>query len=366
LHQLNHDEIPDTPEELRTRNARIVQLCEWAEDLLEDRTGTLAEAIARARRAPEIIAGVRADAASLRTRIPHARDTVQRMAARYSAQALQQVDSNPSEADQLLGFAEHSASVAERRREAGQREQANLALEAATEAVRRAETLLDAVETFEVEALRAEDSRGDLVVARTAPQVPGVTAAMAELDAALRALPAAGVNTDPFSQLNRLREANAGLDDAIAVARERAARVIPPLEHVRHAIDDADRQLAVSRDVIAGHRGWIGADARTRVAEAERIRVDLDRLLGTSASAATAIDEDVREEALAMARRVAFLANEGLQLAQRDIDASRPQNGGQWGNQGYGGGRRGGMSDGMGGILGGLVIGSLLGDIFDG
>src|SRR5687768_17084450 len=33
LHQLNHDEIPDTPEELRTRNARIVQLCEWAEDL---------------------------------------------------------------------------------------------------------------------------------------------------------------------------------------------------------------------------------------------------------------------------------------------------------------------------------------------
>ncbi len=30
LHQLNHDEIPDTAEELRTRNARIVQLCDWA------------------------------------------------------------------------------------------------------------------------------------------------------------------------------------------------------------------------------------------------------------------------------------------------------------------------------------------------
>ncbi|HKP08900.1 MAG TPA: hypothetical protein VJU58_16745, partial [Microbacterium sp.] len=42
LHQLNHDEIPDTPEELRTRNARIVQLCEWAEDLLDDRTEALA------------------------------------------------------------------------------------------------------------------------------------------------------------------------------------------------------------------------------------------------------------------------------------------------------------------------------------
>ncbi len=70
LHQLNHDEIPDTPEELRTRNARIVQLCEWAEDLLEDRTHALAEPIARARRAPEIIAGVRADAERLSAPAP--------------------------------------------------------------------------------------------------------------------------------------------------------------------------------------------------------------------------------------------------------------------------------------------------------
>ncbi|QKJ19989.1 hypothetical protein [Microbacterium hominis] len=376
LHQLNHDEIPDTPEELRTRNARIVQLCEWAEDLLDDRTSALAERIALARRAPEIIAKVRSDAVRLRARIPDARDTVQRMGARYSPHALAQIEANPAEADQLLGFAEHSAGIAERRREAGQREQANMALEASTEAVRRAETLLDAVETFEVEALRAEstlaaiveDSREDLVVALREPQTPGVTTAIAALQRALAALPAAGVNTDPFEQLTRLREANAGLDAAIAAARERAARPIPPLEHVRHAIDDADRQLAVARDVIAGHRGWIGADARTRIAEAERVRVDLDRYLGTSAAAAVNIDEDHREQAFAMARRVAFLASEALQLAQRDIDQSRPQGYDQWGGGpqgGWGGGRRDGGSGVMGGILGGLVIGSLLDGMFD-
>lgn len=376
LHQLNHDEIPDTPEELRTRNARIVQLCEWAEDLLDDRTEALAEPISRARRAPEIIAKVRSDAVALRARIPQARETVQRLSSRYAAHALAQVDQNPAEAEQLLGFAEHSAGVAERRREAGQREQANMALEACTEAVRRAETLIDAVETFEVEALRAEstlsaiveDSRGDIVVALKEPPSPAVTAAVQELQAALSSLPAAGVNTDPFALLSRLREANAGLDAAIAAARERAARPIPPFEHVRHAIDDADRQLAVTSDVIAGHRGWIGADARTRLAEAERIRVDLDRFLGTSASAATAIDEEKREQAMAMARRVAFLAGEGLQLAQRDIDTSRPDGGPQgWGGpqQGWGGQRRGGGSDLMGGILGGLVIGSILDGIFD-
>jgi hypothetical protein len=375
LHQLNHDEIPDTPEELRTRNARIVQLCEWAQDLLDDRTEALAAPIERARRAPEIIAKVREDAARLRARIPQARETVQRLASRYSAEALAQVEANPSEAEQLLGFAEHSAGIAERRREAGQREQANLALEACAEAARRAATLIDAVETFEVEALRAEstlsaiveDSREDIAVALREPHTPAVSAAISDLQAALASLPAAGVNTDPFTLLTRLRTANSALDEAIAKARERAARPIPPLEHVRHAIDDGDRQLAVARDVIAGHLGWIGADARTRLAEAERIRIDLDRYLGTSASAATTIDEDHREQAMAMARRVAFLAGEALQLAQRDIDSSRPQGGpDQWGGpqQGWGRGRRGG-GDLMGGILGGLVIGSILDGFID-
>lgn len=373
LHQLNHDDIPDTPEELRTRNARIVQLCEWAEDLLDDRTAALAEPIERARRAPEIIAGVRADAARLRARLPEARATIERLSARYSADAMKQIEANPAEAEQLLSFAEHSAGVAERRREAGQREQANLALEASTEAVRRAATLLDAVETFEIEALRAEatlaaiveDSRGDIAAALKEPHTPAVSKAIADLQAALAALPPAGVNTDPFTHLSRLREANSALDAAIAAARERAARPIPPLEHVHHAIDDADRQLAVARDVIAGHRGWIGADARTRLAEAERVRVDLDRYLGTSAAAATSIDEDHREQAMAMARRIAFLAGEALQLAQRDIDAARPQEMTPWGapQQGWGGRRGGG--DLMGGILGGLVIGSILDGIFD-
>lgn len=376
LHQLNHDDIPDTPEELRTRNARILQLCEWAEDLLDDRTEALAEPIARARRAPEIIAGVRRDAVSLRSRVPHARETLDRLAARYAPEALTQVDSNPAEAEQLLGFAEHSAGVAERRREAGQREQANLALEAAAESVRRAETLLDAVENFEIEALKAEstlaaiivDSRGDLVTAKTVEQTPAVVAASSALAEALRALPAAGVNTNPFTHLTRLREANTALDAAVDAERERAARPVIPPEHVRHAIDDADRQLAIARDVLAGHRGWIGADARTRLAEAERVRTDLDEFLGQRASVGSSvIPEDKREEAQNLARRVAFLANECLQLAQRDIDASRPQQQpGNWDSWGGRGGRGGDGGNGLvGGILGGLVIGSLLDGMFD-
>jgi hypothetical protein len=169
----------------------------------------------------------------------------------------------------------------------------------------------------------------------------------------------AGSRSDPFAELSMLREKNAALDVAVDTARERAARPVPPEGHVRHAIDDADRQLSVARSVIAGHRGWIGADARTRLAEAESLRLGL--------APAGPIPEDDREKALADARRCALLAGEALQLAQRDIDGSRPNDG--WGGPGgYGGGwggRSGGGGNMVGGILGGLVIGSMLDGMFD-
>ncbi len=365
LKQLNHDEIPDTPEEVRTRNARIVQLCEWAEELIDDRTSALAEAIERARRAPEILASVRSDVAALERRIEPAHAVIARVAQRYHPDAVARVGGNADEAAGLLDFARHGADVAERRRDAGERGPANIALETATEAVRRARTLLDAVDDFEVEALRAQstlaevvaDSRDDLVQARNAPQTPAVATAMSELQQALTLISPAGTKSDPFAELSALREKNAALDVAVDTARERAARPLPPESHVRHAIDDADRQLSVARSVIAGHRGWIGADARTRLAEAESLRAGLP--------ASGPIAEDDRERAFAEARRCATLAGEALQLAQRDIDGSRPGDG--WGaGGGWGGGGRGGAGGGMvNGILGGLVIGSILDGIFD-
>jgi hypothetical protein len=372
LQQLNHDEIPDTPEELRTRNARIVQLCEWAEGLLDEKTAALAEPIALARNAPQILVNLRADAARLRQRIDPARDTLGRLSERYSPEALRQVAQTPEEAARLLDFAEHGAEIAERRRADGQREQGNMALEAATESVRRATAMLDALDTYEVEALRAEStlaavvdsSRGDLETARTAPQSPAVVEAAQALTAALAALPASGEKTDPLSDLTRLREANQALDAAVATAVARAANPLPTTSQVQNAVDDADRQLSVARDVIAGQRGWIGADARTRLAEAERLRADLP---GPASLAALA--EDDRPAAIDAARRVAFLASEALQYAQRDIDGARPYGGwgqpGAYPQQGWGGNPRGGMGDVMGGVIGGLVIGGLIDDIFN-
>lgn len=363
LHQLNHDEIPDTPEELRTRNARIVQLCDWAEDLLDEKTAALAESIAKVRRAPEIRAKVRADAEAYAARIPQVRSIVERLTSRYSDSAVQQIRNSADEAEQLIAFATHGADVAERRHAARQNEEATLALETATEAIRRVGALLDAVDDFEIEALRAEstlaevvaDSRGDIVAARSAPNVPSVAEAVVNLENQLAALAPAGTRNDPFAELTRLRTANTALDDAIAKAHYRMQHPLPTIAQVQHSLDDADRQLGVARGLISGHRGWIGADARTRFAEAERLRIDIPQLIEP---------EETREQALTASRRVAQLAAEALQFAQRDIDSARPQQQG-WGGDGWGGGRRGSGGDIMGGIMGGLVIGSILDGIFD-
>ena len=361
LHQLNHDHIPDTPEELRTRNARIVQLCEWAESVLDERTEALEEKVARIRRAPEVLQRVRADVERLRERLPEMRSTLERLSARYRTDSLQRVRMSAEEAERLLDFALHSADVSERRRAASRPEDANVALEAATESVRRAESIFDGVDSFEIEALRAqntladvvEDSRGDLSEALAAQRTPAVDQAIQRLQDALASIDAGG-ERDPFADLALVSAANAALD----AAREKAARPVPSHEHVQHDVAAADHAISIASSLIEGQRGWIGADARTRLAEARRIRSEIDAL---------PVEEETRERAQQLARRAQGLADEALRLAQRDIDSSRPD-GDDWGwggGRGRGGPRGGGGSGMLGPVIGGVILGGLLDDIFD-
>ena len=363
LHQLNHDDIPDTKEELRTRNARIVQLCDWAEDVLDERTAVLKERIEKIREAPRVREKTREEARRIAERLPIAEQTIERLTQRYSPEALQRIGANPSEGRQLIDFALHSCDVAQRRREAGRKEDALVALETAIEAVRRAQSILDAVDDFEIEAIRTQntladvvaDSRADIAAAQRERQTPAVVQAVTQLDQALRALTPPGSQGDPFAELAHISSLNAALDQA----RARAQRNIPSIEHVAHDVDAADRAIYSARSLIEGHREVIGADARTRLAEAERLRIDAGTLVA---------DEDTRERARDMARRSGQLANEALQVAQRDIDQARRNTygGGYGGGPGWGG-PQAGPSGGniLGGIIGGAILGGIIGDIFD-
>ena len=331
VNRTNHDPFRGTAEDVQARHARIVLLCQQAEHLLDEHVSSLADGVARARHAPEVIAGVRADVERLRSFLPQAREAIEQLAVRYASEALTPVESNAAEAEQLLGFAEHSVGVAERRRDSGHREQSIVALEASVDSVRRAASLLDAVEAFEVEALRAESelaaivekSRRALAAALENPHSRAVGNAIADLQAALADLPPAGVNTNPFAHLIRLREANARLDAAVAAERERATHPIVLVDHVRRAITHADRELDVARDAIAGHPGRIGPEALTRLAESERLRIDLGHYLSNADVTISMMDLDRRAQVISLAERVASLASESQTLARRDLDTFR-------------------------------------------
>ena len=367
LHQLNYDDIPDTVEELRTRNTRIVQLCEWAEQVLDTETEALRGQVERVRQAPAVLQAVRDDIERLRARLPEINEIVAHLSEQYTPAALGRLRFTTGETERLLDVATRSADVSERRRNAGQLEESNLAMETATETMRRASAMVDGVDRFEFEAIRAQatladviaDSRNDLIVAARVPRTSEVTEAARRLETQLAAIGTAGVATDPFAELAALSAANAALD--AAVARERASRPVPSLDHVRHDVRAADHALSIADGLINGHRGWIGADARTRHAEAIRYRSEIDSLI---------VSEETREQAQQLARRSAQLANEAVRLAQRDIDSSRPD-GNDWGfgsfGQGRGnkGGNNGGGASILGPVLGGFILGSIIDDIFD-
>jgi hypothetical protein len=277
---------------------------------------------------------------------------------------------DPGEAERLVDFAERSADLAKRRSAAGDSTRAIAALEAVTETLRRAESVIDGVDNFEIDALRAEgtlaevisDSRGDLVEAAQFTGVPAVTEAMQALESALAGVRSTPDGADPFADLVTVSAANAALDKAVAQARERASRPVPTLEKVRIEVESADRGIEMAKRIIEGHRGWIGADARTNLAEAQRVRSELEPLLQP---------EETREEAQRLARRSAALADDAVRAAQRDIDSQRPDgdNWDDWGGFGGPGRRRGGPggrgSGVLGPVLGGVLLGGILDDIFD-
>ncbi|GAA1938906.1 hypothetical protein [Agromyces allii] len=229
LNRLNHDAMPGTPGEVRARYELILRLCEWAEHVLGALTSTLADRVARARRAGVVVVEIRADVARERAGILTARDPVD-----------------------LLAI------------------------------------------------------------------LPPVDAG-ADASAKTRA--------DAQAHLNRPRAARSALDAATTAAGDRHARATrtrSPANLLQHAVQDADRTLGVARDMVTTHPGCIGDEALTRLAEAERTRIDLGHCLGTSvASTLTASDQRNGDRVLAMARRVAALASESLDLARRDLAALR-------------------------------------------
>jgi hypothetical protein len=170
--------------------------------------------------------------------------------------------------------------------------------------VRRESELADAA--GRVPAARGEVEL-DLAEARALPGealAPVVARATAALTAADEA--AGGPQPDPIAALRLLGEAGAALDRGIADSRAAAERDRRAAAALEQAVLTARSSVAAAEDFVATRRGAVGAQARTRLAEARR---HLAQAGGPDPVAA------VRE-----AQHADALAQEALRLARADVN----------------------------------------------
>src|SRR5690606_23305925 len=148
-------------------------------------------------------------------------------------------------------------------------------------------------------------------------------------------------HTDPLGSFTRVVEADARLDELRA--RTRAAK--QPAEEMRRRLEQdlnaAQAQVTAAADFIGTRRGVVGAQARTRLSEAQR-----------HLQAAQQAAESDPAAAVQYARSAASLAAQALRSAQNDVQ--------RWNNQHRP--PRGGSSGGnvAGAVLGGILINSVL------
>jgi uncharacterized membrane protein YgcG len=329
--------------------------------------------------APQVLERAEVTAAALPGRIAAAEAALGPLALRYADSALEPVAGHPAEARDRLEFARTSLQQA-RTAIGSDHGRAAVFVRAAEGALDQATTLADSVTRRERELHAADaklrealaETEADLGEARgLLSAVPGPQSgpaadshlgdgtpegraagggsfggAHAELRgrmaraetvlAAVREEVTAG-RPDPIAALRRVEEADAALDEALAAAREQESGGARAAALLDQALLAARSEVAAARDVVTTHRGGIGSQARTRLAEAER------RLRQAEALAATD-----PQQALDQAGQADRLARDAQSYARQDLN-------------GYGGSGGRGMG-GMGGaVLGGILLGDLLG-----
>jgi hypothetical protein len=151
-----------------------------------------------------------------------------------------------------------------------------------------------------------------------------------------------------------VEQANAKLNGVLGRIRNRDEQVRRAQAALPRVLDAAQQAVASTRRFIDTRRGGVGAEARTRIVDAQQ---KLDRAVQLSTSDPIG--------ALAAAQLAQQRATEAYDLASQDVDDFR--NNGPWGGGGggYGGGGYGG-GGGTGGAFGGAVLGGVLGGLLTG
>ncbi|MGW2077466.1 TPM domain-containing protein [Streptomyces sp. NPDC001939] len=360
LRQQLDDAHPEDDATKRQMLDEIISRCTEAGRRLDAEAADFDRLRALERTAPEALAHVEVTSRDLAARTATAEETLTALGSRYAPSALLPVAGHIEQAKDRLVFATTNLGQARSCVDGGDNGRAAVFLRAAESAVDQTGTFVDAVDRLGQELAEAAgklpaaltESDTDLADARgllegmtegaSTADLRGRIARVETVAAGVRKEMAAGPY-DPIDALRRVEEADSALDASLAEARERESGTARARSLLDQAELAARSSVGAASDFITTHRGAVGSEARTRLAEAQR-HLEYVRTAAQTDPAA----------ALAGAQRADALARQAQQLAEHDVRSFGNPYGG-----GGGGGRGGG---GMGGaVLGGIILGELLG-----
>lgn len=362
LQQQLDDVDPDTDAERRAWYGGITRLAGEADALLDEQAERFDALRALERNAPAELQRVRGEADAAAARVGPAGERLAALAAQYAASALAPVADNQSQAQARLAFAEQELSEAAAAVAAGRSGDAAVGIRAAEESVDQASLLVDAVDRLAADLSTADraveagvaDLERDVQTGRGLgdPAIASLADRVASDAAAIRA-GMTGPGRDPLAANARIQQVNAEIDAAIAGARDQAVRLERAQAQLGRSLATARAQVQAAEDYLVARRGAVGAEARTRLAEAGRLLVEAEGLASVDPAAA-----------LSTAQRAESLAGTAMSLAQQDVGGFDTAYGGGGGfGGGYGGMPQGGGRGGdvFGAVLGGILINSMLG-----
>ena len=360
LKQQLDDATVDSEEQTRAWNAEIIRLCDEANTGLDDKAAAFDELRRLEQNAPESLARTQEQRTKAAASVDTADERLGALAASYAPEALATVADNPDQARQRIEFADDQLAAAEVAIGEGKGGEAAVSIRAAEEAVGQALLLQDAIDKLGRDLAEGDRSAGALVVelendiaaASALPDPDGrvaaaISATRQQVDAAKANL--SGTARRPLQTLQSLEAANAQIDGVIAGVRDAAARAQRAQQLIGQQILQAHAQVSAAEDFITARRGAIGAEARTRLAEAGAALVQAQQLQSANP-----------EQALQYAQRANQLAGQAIQYAQNDVGAFQAGDMGGLSGMLGGGGRSSGGGGMLGAVLGGIVINSLL------
>ncbi|MDY6055880.1 TPM domain-containing protein [Micrococcus sp.] len=360
------DEIPDTEQDQRS----------WLKEIIA-RTGEVSAALSAHQeefnRLRDLENSVPEALSRIDERLPAAEESVRRaeqtlvdLHASYAESALAQVQDNAAQARERLEFVRTAEDKARSAWESGDRSTAALAVRAAEESLTQVDTLAAAVDkardslaaTLENVRVGVGQSQQDVAEAEAvlasgrSPELAGPVAGMKQTLASVQAALQSG-RPDPRELLHRLETAHRTLNTPLGGVRDAREQARQAEQMLSAALSQASAQIDGTADFIGARRGAVGSEARTRLAEADRMLQTALSLRGSDPVAA-----------LEHAQRAGELAERAGELAQRDVAGFGFGGGDAWGG-GFGGHaprgyRRSGAGSGFAGGLGGALLGGIL------